>query len=85
MSAKLMPDGLGGQGLSVRAFALQSGLSYNFVKKLCENGKIQGAHKHRLTHKWWIYPPAKLLCATPRDRHGRATLSNSGLRECGQG
>jgi hypothetical protein len=82
MSSKLQSDGIGGQGITLRSFAEQHGLSLKQMEDYCIAGKISGARKHPLTKKWWIYPPAKLLCASqkPRaSRQGGLTLRNSGL------
>ena len=48
-------------GMSLRAFAEQSGLSVQHIQKCVKAGRIVGARKNPLTKKWWIYPPAKLL------------------------
>lgn len=78
MSTKLMNDGLGGHGLSLRAFAERHGLSVQRMQHYCRQGKVFGARLHPLTKQWWIYPPAKLLCQ-PRNakRAGTSTESNS--------
>ena len=55
-------DGINRNGLPAAQFAAQLGLSSRYVLNLCRNGKVFGASKHPLTKKWWIYPPAKLLC-----------------------
>lgn len=47
--------------VSAAAFARSSGLSPEYVTRLCRQGRIFGARLHPLTRKWWIYPPAKLL------------------------
>jgi hypothetical protein len=62
---RLHDDGLGAKGLSLRAFAEHHGFTDKVIERYCRQGKIFGAKKHPLTKKWWIYPPAKLLC-TPR-------------------
>jgi hypothetical protein len=74
LNNKLHQDGLGDKGLSVNAFAEKMGLSINHITHLCRQGKIFGARKHPLTKKWWIYPPAKLLCQ-PRSQK-RVNTSN---------
>lgn len=48
-------------GVSLRAFAEQTGVSERQLQKYAQAGRIIGARKHPLTRKWWIYPPAKLL------------------------
>lgn len=62
------------QGISLRRFAENLGLTENVLRRYCQTGKVIGARKHPLTKKWWIYPPAKLV------------LSNSvrGFKEGGQ-
>ncbi len=62
MGNHLTQDGLGNSGLSISAFSERSGLSNETIVRYCREGKIFGARKHPLTKKWWIYPPAKLLC-----------------------
>jgi hypothetical protein len=47
-------------GISLRRFAEQVGVSENCLRKWCMAGKVIGASKHPLTKKWTIYPPAKL-------------------------
>lgn len=49
------------QGVSLRAFAEQTGIREGQLLKYVRTGRILGARKHPLTKKWWIYPPAKLL------------------------
>ncbi|MES2636544.1 MAG: hypothetical protein V4605_04405 [Pseudomonadota bacterium] len=55
-------DGISKNGLPAAQFAAGLGLTSRYVLELCRNGKVFGASKHPLTKKWWIYPPAKLLC-----------------------
>ncbi len=47
--------------VSVRAFAERHGLSERNLLKYCRDGRIDGARRHPLTGKWWIYPPAKIV------------------------
>jgi hypothetical protein len=77
MPSNLHQDGLGEKGVSVNAFAESSGLSADCVRRLCREGKIFGARNHPLTKKWWIYPPAKLLCDTRAKRGNTSTLMDS--------
>lgn len=51
-------------GISLRRFAAQIGVSENCLRKWCMAGKVIGARKHPLTKKWTIYPPAKLATGT---------------------
>lgn len=48
--------------VSITRFAYDTGLSVKTIERYCRQGRIFGARKHPLTKKWWIYPPAKLLC-----------------------
>jgi hypothetical protein len=48
-------------GISLRRFAEQVGLSESYLLRLCRAGRVFGARKHPLTKKWTIYPPARLL------------------------
>ena len=50
------------QGVSLLAFSEQTGVSVQQLQKLAKAGRIIGARKHPLTKKWWVYPPAKLVC-----------------------
>ena len=85
MSENLKPDGIGGQGISLNAFAARSGISVEYMTKLCRDGKVFGARKHPLTKKWWIYPPAKLLCnLSTRKTRAMSALKPSGLADCVQ-
>ena len=60
-------------GISLRRFAEQVGLSEGYLVKLCRAGRVFGARKHVLTGKWIIYPPAKLLLGwSPRKLKGGA-------------
>lgn len=68
----LHEDGMGGKGISAIAFADRMGLSIRQVTSYCRQGRIFGARKHPLTKKWWVYPPAKLLCQ-PRSQKRRNT------------
>jgi transcriptional regulator with XRE-family HTH domain len=77
MSKNLHENGLGEKGLSLTAFAERMGLSINHVQRLCRSGRIFGARKHPLTKKWWIYPPAKLLCDTRAKRGNTSNLMHS--------
>lgn len=52
------------EGISVRRFAEQLGVSERCLLSWCRAGKIIGARKHPLTKKWTIYPPAKLALDT---------------------
>lgn len=47
-------------GISVRRFAEQIGVSERCLLNWCRAGKVVGARKHPLTKRWTIYPPAKL-------------------------
>lgn len=47
-------------GISLRRFAAQIGVSERCLLRWCRAGKVIGARKHVLTGKWVIYPPAKL-------------------------
>jgi lambda repressor-like predicted transcriptional regulator len=49
------------EGMSLRKFSEQTGVSVYALQKYCKAGRIIGARKHVLTRKWFIYPPAKLL------------------------
>ncbi len=77
MANLLHADGLGNKGLSVVSFAENHGLSVNYVKKLCRDGKVFGARLHSKTRQWWIYPPAKLLCAPRKSRENTSTPMHS--------
>lgn len=77
MPNNLHQDGIGSRGLSARAFADHIGLSHERIVQYCREGKIFGARKHPLTKKWWIYPPAKLLCQ-PRSQKRANTSSLMG-------
>ncbi|MBW8329125.1 MAG: hypothetical protein K0M48_08270 [Thiobacillus sp.] len=48
-------------GISLRRFAEQVGLSESYLLRLCRAGRIIGARKHVLTKKWIVYPPARLV------------------------
>jgi hypothetical protein len=48
-------------GISLRRFAEQVGLSESYLLRLCRAGRVIGARKHVLTKKWVIYPPARLV------------------------
>ena len=48
-------------GLSLRAFAEQSGLSERHVLNCAKAGRIVGAQQDSRSKKWTIYPPAKLV------------------------
>ena len=60
--------------VSLTRFAYDTGLSVRTVERYCKLGRIFGARKHPLTKKWWIYPPAKLLCQ-PRSHQRKDTLT----------
>lgn len=47
-------------GISLRRFAEQIGVSEGCLLRWCRAGKVVGARKHPLTKRWTIYPPAKL-------------------------
>jgi hypothetical protein len=49
------------EGISLRRYAQQVGLSESYLLRLCRAGRVIGARKHVLTKKWVIYPPAKLV------------------------
>ena len=84
MTSLLHADGLGSKGISARMFAENLGLSPTYVVKLCREGKIFGARLHDRTRKWWIYPPAKLLCEKRPKREGTSTLMPSTLPDVKQ-
>lgn len=73
MSAHLMADGIGGKGLSLRAFAEHCGVRLATMQRYCRQGKVFGARLHPLTKQWWIYPPAKLLCQPRKNQPGGTT------------
>ncbi|HAN57085.1 MAG TPA: hypothetical protein DCQ77_13260 [Betaproteobacteria bacterium] len=65
-------------GMSLRQFAEQTGITEQTLCRYCKAGKVIGARKHPLTKKWWIYPPAKLSMGwtrTPAALKGGMTLS----------
>lgn len=86
MKNHLMSDGIGGEGIPIGVFAARLGVSLRCLYRLCKRGQVFGARKHPLTKKWWIYPPAKLLCSVnPKRQHANgSTLKASGLAECEQ-
>jgi len=47
-------------GISLKRFAENLGVSERVLLRWCRAGKVVGARKHVLTGKWVIYPPAKL-------------------------
>ncbi|MDP1658573.1 MAG: hypothetical protein Q8L73_04400 [Methylotenera sp.] len=47
--------------VSLRTFAVITGLSLDQLRKFCLQGRIVGARKHVMTKQWWIYPPAKIV------------------------
>lgn len=47
-------------GISIRRFAAQIGVSERCLLRWVKAGKVIGARKHVLTGRWVIYPPAKL-------------------------
>ncbi|MDP2071553.1 hypothetical protein [Methylotenera sp.] len=47
--------------VSLRSFADSNGLSYNLLRKYCNQGRVIGARQHVRTKHWWIYPPAKIV------------------------
>jgi hypothetical protein len=47
-------------GISLKRFAENLGVSERCLLRWCRAGKVVGARKHPLTKKWTIYPPAKL-------------------------
>lgn len=49
------------QGVSLRRFSEQTGVSEKQLYRYAVAGRIIGARKHPLTKKWFIYPPAKLV------------------------
>lgn len=51
-------------GIPLRRFAEQIGVSECCLSKWCRAGKVIGARKHPLTKKWTIYPPARLALDT---------------------
>ena len=55
-------------GIPIRRFAEQVGISERCLLNWCRAGKVIGARKHPLTKKWTIYPPAKLATGTDRWR-----------------
>ena len=52
------------EGISVRRFAAQIGVSERCLLEWCRAGKVIGARKHPLTKRWMIYPPARLATGT---------------------
>ena len=84
MANLLHADGLGNKGLSINTFALNHGLSINYVRKLCREGKIFGARMHGVTRQWWIYPPAKLLCGQRKEQGNTSSLMHSTLQDVKQ-
>lgn len=52
--------------VSLRTFAVITGLSLVQLRKFCLQGRIVGARKHHLTKQWWIYPPAKIVSSQLR-------------------
>lgn len=76
MSNKLHADGVGGQGIPLREFARSIGVSETCMQRWCRAGKVFGARLHPLTRKWWIYPPAKLLCV-PRNLRADSSIRMS--------
>lgn len=85
MPSLLHADGLGNEGVSARMFAEHTGLPAAYVLKLCREGKIFGARLHCRTKKWWIYPPAKLLCEKSQKRVHTSNQMHSTLRDVKQG
>lgn len=83
-TSALRDDGIGGKGVSARAFAERVGLSEHLVVRYCRDGKIFGARRHSLTKKWWIYPPAKLLCEPRKKQGNTSTLMTSTLLDAKQ-
>jgi hypothetical protein len=55
-------------GISLKRFAEQIGVSERCMLRWVKAGKVIGARKHVLTKKWVIYPPAKLATGTDRWR-----------------
>lgn len=51
-------------GISIRRFAEQIGVTERCLTRWCAAGKVIGARKHPLTKRWMIYPPAKLAMGT---------------------
>lgn len=49
------------EGMSLRRFSEQTGVSEKALYRYAKAGRIIGARKHPLTRKWWIYPPAKIV------------------------
>lgn len=47
-------------GISLKRFAENLGVSEGCLLRWCRAGKVVGARKHPLTKKWTIYPLAKL-------------------------
>lgn len=84
MNKPLHEDGLGAKGFSANTFAELHGLSIDTVTRYCRQGRIFGARKHPLTKKWWIYPPAKLLCGVETKRVDTSTPMRSTLLENAQ-
>lgn len=82
---KTYDDGTGQKGIGINTFAERMGLSVDYVTKLCRDGNIFGARKNPLTKKWWIYPPAKLLCTPRPKRNGILTPKGSTLLGAEQG
>ena len=55
-------------GISLRRFAEQIGVSERCLLGWCRAGKVIGARKHPLTKRWTIYPPAKLATGSDQWR-----------------
>lgn len=86
MSALHAKSATNSDPVSITRFAYDTGLSLKTIERYCRQGRIFGARKHPLTKKWWIYPPAKLLCQ-PRSQkrvEKSSTTMNSTLRDDAQ-
>lgn len=57
MITKTYDDNNGGLGVPIGIFCFVTGLSYGYVRLLCENGLIYRATLHPKTGRWWIYAP----------------------------
>ena len=56
--------------MTIGQFAFVTGLPEKQILEYCRNDRIFGARKHPITKKWWIYPPAKLLCQPRNQKRG---------------
>lgn len=52
--------------VSLRSFAESHGISYDQLRKYCQQGRVIGARQHVRTKHWWIYPPAQIVPSQKR-------------------